>query len=327
MTRRMTVSERALREIPGEIRIGHATDSDLGSGVTVIVPDKPAVASVDIRGGSPGTRDTHLLLPEQTVTYIDALVLSGGSAFGLDAAGGVQAWLREQGRGYPIDPYRIPIVPSGILFDLRSSGNKDWGRYSPYRELGFAACQKLSSEPEEGRVGAATGAGTATIPGGFGVASQMLPDGRLVTSVAVVNAIGSPLIGETRHFWAAPFERHAEYGGLGLPNPWPSNALEVRTKGGADISILASTTLGAVLTDVPLTKAGAKRIATMAHDGLARAIYPAHTPADGDLIFCLSTGGNAASEDKIDYTRLGTAAANTMCRAIARGIYKALQTE
>jgi len=308
--------------IPG-LRLGHATDRNLGSGVTVILPDKPALASVDIRGGSPGTRDTQLLSPEQSVSRVDALVLSGGSAFGLDAAGGVQAWLRERERGYPITPFHIPIVPSAILFDLRSPGNKNWGRYSPYRELGYQACVDATDRPDEGRVGAGTGAGTATTHGGIGIASDILENGHRVAAVVAVNAVGSPFIGQTKHFWAAPFEQNGEFGGLGLPHPWPEDASKVRTKGEA-YPAGTNTTIGAVLTDAPLTKAEARRIAIMAHDGLARAIYPAHTPADGDLIFCLSTTGTESSAHQSDLVQLGSVAANTFARAIARGVYHAL---
>ncbi|MDH3644161.1 MAG: P1 family peptidase [Gammaproteobacteria bacterium] len=305
------------------LNIGHAEDRELRSGVTMVLPDKPATASVHVVGGAPGTRETDLLNPLQTVEKVDAIVLSGGSAFGLDAAAGAQAWLQAHDRGFPVVDLRVPIVPAAILFDLNNGGNKDWGRYPPYRELGFEAAERALDTPGLagiGPVGAATGASTAAGPGGFGIASQTLGCGANVTAAMAVNAAGSPYVGDTRHFWAAPFEQNAEFGGRGLPDPWPVDATAVRTKAGHSAAGM-NTTIGVVITDAALSKVEAKQIAVMAHDGFARALYPVHSPGDGDLLFVLSTGEKDLSRDDLSMLSLGTSAANTVTRAIARGIF------
>lgn len=304
------------------IAIGHAVDERVRTGVTVLIPDQPAVASVHVVGGSPGTRETDLLNPQQTVERVDALVLAGGSAYGLDAASGVQAWLREQGRGFPVPPLRIPIVPAAILFDLRNGGDKDWGRYPPYRELGYEAADRADRESATGPVGAGYGATTAGGPGGLGIASQALGDGVVVTAVMAVNAAGSPYIGSSRHFWAAGFERDGEFGGLGFPSPWPTDADVPRTKAGHSTAGM-NTTIGVVLTNAAISKVEARQIAVMAHDGFARALYPVHTPGDGDLLFVMSTAALTPDRDQLSLLSLGTAAANSVARAIAQGVHAA----
>ncbi len=307
-------------EIPiAGVKIGHAEDLNVNTGVTTFLFDQPAVAAVHIMGAAPGTRETELLAAENTVDEVDALTLAGGSAYGLDAAGGVQAWLRAHNRGRLLHPVRIPIVPTAILFDMRNSGDKDWGLYSPYRELGYAACCRETTSPTLGAVGVAVGAQTANTPGGFGMAASTLTNGNVV-ACAAVNALGSPLIGDTHHFWAAPFEEDDEFGGYGLPQPWPDNARQFRTKG-SQYELGANTTLGVVITDIKLTAAQAKQVAMAAHDGFARALYPVHTPADGDLIFVASTQRINPDEQTPD---LGALAANVMSRAIARGVYEAM---
>jgi L-aminopeptidase/D-esterase-like protein len=312
-------------EIPiAGVSIGHAEDSHIVTGTTVCLFDEPAIAAVHIMGASPGTRETELLNPEFTVSAVDALVLSGGSAFGLDAAGGVQAWLKEHDRGIELEPVRIPIAPCAILFDMRNEGDKEWGRYPPYRELGYAATDACSKRVRLGRAGAAFGARTANTPGGFGMADARLQGGGTICAAVAVNAVGSPLVGDTQHFWAAPFEENDEFGGLGYPVPWPADARQGRTKSGQRIAG-ANTTLGIVVTDVRLDSAQAKRIAIAAHDGFARALYPVHTPADGDLIFVASTG--AVSIDDEALLDLGVLAGNVTARAIARGVYEAIQDE
>src|SRR6478735_7992920 len=173
------------------VRVGHAADSRLGSGVTVIVFDEPATATIDLRGGGPGTRETALLDPAQTVSGIDAITLSGGSAFGLDAASGVQAFLREQGRGFAVRSARVPIVPAAILFDLLNGGDKAWGRYPPYRELGHAAAAAAGTDFALGSAGAGLGATTVNLKGGIGSASALTEGGVRVAALAVVNAVGS----------------------------------------------------------------------------------------------------------------------------------------
>src|SRR3984957_9473568 len=194
-----------LTDVPG-IKVGHGTDLRLGSGSTVVVFDEPAAASIDVRGGGPGTRESALLDPAGTVGGIDAIVLSGGSAFGLDAASGVQAWLREQGRGFAVRTARVPIVPAAVLFDLLNGGDKDWGRFPPYRELGYAAAAAAAADFTLGSVGAGTGATTVNCKGGIGSASAQTTDGHTVGAVAAVNAVGRVLVGGGPWFWAAPFE-------------------------------------------------------------------------------------------------------------------------
>jgi D-aminopeptidase len=301
------------------LKVGHGTDMGLGSGATVVVFDEPAVASIDVRGGGPGTRETALLDPAQTVQGIDAITLSGGSAFGLDAASGAQAWLKEQGRGFAVRSARVPIVPAAILFDLLSGGDKDWGRYPPYRELGYAAAAAAATDFALGSVGAGTGATTVNCKGGVGSASVQCADGSTVGALAIVNAAGSILVGDGPSFWAAPFEQDGEFGGRGLPQEFPPAALEPRTKGAAR----ESTTLVVVATDVTLTKAQAKRLAVMAQSGLSRAIYPVHTPLDGDVVFAASTGRRTLADPHLGLAHLGTVAANVVARAIARGVFAA----
>ncbi len=305
------------------LRVGNATDHALRSGVTVVLCEEPAVAAVQVLGGAPGTRETDLLEPHNTVQTVDALVLSGGSAFGLDAASGVQAGLREAGRGFAVGPYRVPIVPAAILFDLMNGGDKDWGRYPPYRELGHAALADAAADFETGSVGAGTGASTATFKGGLGSASSMLGCGFTLGALVAVNALGSATIGDTGHFWAAPFEEGDEFGGLGLPSPFPANARTPRTKMSRRPAGVENTTIAVVATDAVLTKAEARRLAIAAHDGFARALWPAHTPLDGDLVFALSTGRSGRAPAPEDFIELCAAAASTMARAIARGVHDA----
>jgi L-aminopeptidase/D-esterase-like protein len=299
------------------VRVGHADDSRLGSGVTIVVFDEPAVASIDVRGGGSGTRESALLDPSQTVQGIDAIALSGGSAFGLDAASGVQALLREQGRGFQVRTARVPIVPGAILFDLLAGGDKDWGRFPPYRELGYAAAENAASAFPLGSVGAGLGATTVNFKGGLGSASAQ-HDGCTVGALAAVNAVGSVTVGNGPWFWAAPFERDGEYGGRGFPSSLPPGALEARIKGTEG----SSTTLVVVATDAVLTKTQAYRLAVMAHSGMSRAIYPVHSPLDGDVVFAASTGRKPLG-DVFALTRLGTLAADVVARAIARAVYEA----
>jgi len=314
-----------LTDIPG-ISVGHATDLQLGSGVTAVVFGKPTTASVAVHGGAPGGRDTQMLEPDYSVETVDALVLGGGSVFGLDAAGGVQAVLRAAGRGLPVGlTVRVPIVCQAILFDLASAGDKNWGLVSPYRDLGLAAAQAAAPGAFAlGSVGAGTGATTATVKGGIGSASTITAGGFTVAALVAVNAVGSPLIGGGPWFWAAPFEVDGEFGGRGWPNPMPEDALRPRYKGGpSPRGVGTATTIGMVVTDAALTKAQCKRLAIMAHDGLARAVLPAHAPMDGDTIFAAATGTRPAVNPIQDLTELGHAAGLVMARAIARGVYEA----
>jgi len=307
-----------ITDVPS-LRVGHAGDTKLGSGVTAIVFDAAVVASVDVRGGGPGTRETALLDPAQTVEGIDAIVLSGGSAFGLDAASGVQAWLREQGRGFQVRDARVPIVPGTILFDLLSGGDKDWGRYPPYRELGYEAARTASRDFALGSVGAGLGATTVNLKGGIGSASAQTRGGFTVGAIAAANAAGSMTIGSSAHFWAAPFEQGKEFGGRGWPATIPNDALTFRSKGAPG----ENTTLAVVATDAKLTKAQAKRLAVMAQSGLSRATYPVHTPLDGDVVFAAAMGAKPLPDPVFSLSELGMIAANVLARAIARGIYEA----
>jgi D-aminopeptidase len=314
----VTVSRNLITDVVG-LKVGHADDQRLATGVTAIVFDEPAVVSIDVRGGGPGTREVDLLDPAATVDRIDAITLSGGSAFGLDVATGVQAYLREQGRGYAVGTARVPLVPSAILFDLLNGADKDWGRYPPYRDLAYAAAAAAGSDFVLGSVGAGLGATTVNYKGGIGSASATTADGCTVGALAAVNAAGSVTVGNGPWFWAAAFEQHKEFGGRGCPAPVPEDALTVRTKGAPR----ASTTLAVVATDAKLTKAQAKRFAIMAQTGLARAIYPVHTPLDGDVVFAAATGQRVLADPVFAFLQLGVAAANAVARAIARGVYEA----
>src|ERR1700729_3449040 len=307
-----------ITDVPGG-KVGHATDPRLASGSTAIIFEELAVASIDLRGGGPGTRETALLDPAQTVEGIDAITLSGGSAFGLDAASGTQAWLKEQGRGFAVRSARVPIVPAAILFDLLNGGDKNWGRFPPYRDLGYAAAAAAAADFALGSVGAGTGATTVNCQGGIGSASAQTPDGLTVGALAAVNAVGSVIIGRGPWFWAAPFERDAEFGGRGWPAAFPKEAFDLLVKGGPG----ENTTLVVVATDATLTKAQAKRLAVMAQSGLSRAIYPVHTPLDGDVLFAAATGRRPLPDGTLGLTAIGTLAANVAARAIARGVFSA----
>jgi L-aminopeptidase/D-esterase-like protein len=305
------------------VTVGHAEDRKLASGVTVVLFDRPAVASVDVRGGGSGTRETALLDPAQTVEGIDAIALSGGSAFGLDAASGVQALLRERGRGFRVRSALVPIVPGAILFDLLNGGDKDWGQYPPYRELGYSAARGAGIEFALGSAGAGLGATTANLKGGVGSASAITPGGITVGAVAVVNAVGTAVIGDGPHFWAAPFEGDGEFGGRGLPVNVGSGDIAIRAKGSPAGVPGENTTLAVVATDARLTKAQCHRLAVMAADGYARALYPVHSPLDGDIIFAASAGDRPLADAHYALTELGLHAGNVMARAVARGVYEA----
>ena len=300
-----------LTDVPG-LSVGQASDHRLKSGVTVMVGDRPMVAGVHVMGGAPGTRETDLLRPEASVPSVDALVLAGGSAFGLAAADGVVSGLRAAGRGFVAAGHRVPIVPAAILFDLAGGGQKEWDE-TPYPALGRAAFDARGQDISLGSAGAGTGATVADMKGGLGSASARLPSGATVGALVAVNALGQVTVGDSAHFWAAPFEVGDEFGGLGSGGA----AGRVRTKmGGGE-----NTTIGIVATDARLTKSEATRMAVAAHDGIARAVVPAHTPMDGDLVFAASTGMRDARDD--DRLLLGHMAAVVLARAIARAVYHA----
>ena len=310
-----------LTDIAG-VRVGHADDAALASGVTAVVFDKPAVAAMDVRGGGPVTREGGLLDVANTVERIDAVALSGGSAFGLEAGGGVQAWLAEQGRGFDVRGVVIPIVAGASLFDQLNGGDKKWGRFAPYLQLGHTAAAAASTNFALGSVGAGLGATTANFKGGVGSASAVISNGVRVAALAVVNALGSVTIGDGPWFWAAPFEIEAEFGGRGLPRLFTPPMLALRRKGGPTATAMENTTLTVVVTDAVLTKPQAKRLAVIAQTGLARAIYPVHAPIDGDVVFAAATGEKPI-DPLIGLTELGMVAANVVARSIARGVHAA----
>jgi D-aminopeptidase len=301
------------------ILVGQADDAHLASGVTAVVFADPAITAVDVRGGAPATRETDLLEPHRTVERIDAVVLSGGSAFGLDSAAGVQALLRERGRGFEIGDVRVPLVCGAALFDLLNGGDKNWGRFAPYRDLGYAAAAQASETFALGTAGAGFGATTVNLKGGLGSASAVTRDGHTVGALAAVNACGSANVGGGPHFWAAPFEIDREFGGLGFPATLPPTALIPVAKGRPG----ENTTIAIVATDAALSKAQTKELAVMAQDGLARALYPAHTTLDGDTVFAVATGQRPLADAVNELTELGAAAANVLARAVARGIFEA----
>ena len=321
-----------LTDVAG-VRVGSAHDARLASGVTAVIFDEPAVASIAIHGGAPASRDTELLAPHMTVERVDGFVLSGGSAFGLDAAGGAMAYLASVGRGYKVRSAVVPIVPGASLNDLYNGGDKAWGRMPPYWEFGFRAAASASDGRFElGTAGAGFGATTLDLKGGLGSASAATSRGFRVGTIVACNAAGLTTRGATPHFWAAAYEREGEFGGLGA-GPAHAAALPALPGGFAappdDVipaiksAAPASTSLAVVVTDAALTKAQAKRLAVMAQDGLALAIRPAHAPTDGDTLFAAATGRATPLPDLRDLTEIGMLAAECVARSVARAVYEA----
>ncbi len=310
-----------ITDVPG-LLVGNASDAQLKSGVTVLTGKRPFVAAVDVRGGAPGTRETDLLAPGKLVEAVDALVLSGGSAFGLDAASGVADALRAAGRGFRAGPAVVPIVPAAILFDLANGGAKDWAE-NPYRALGQAAFNSAGEVFAIGSEGAGTGAMTQELMGGLGSASIVTEAGFTVGALVAVNAFGSVRAPGDRTFLSGPFEIGEEFGGLGASAARIDPESPRFTKPGPDGG-QTNTTIAIVATDAALDKAAAQRVAEIAHDGLARSILPSHTPFDGDLVFAVATGerqlGGAPFEIRM---ALEQAAALCLARAVARGVYAA----
>jgi len=320
-----------LTDVSG-ILVGNAEASATRSGVTVVLPEERAVAAVDVRGGAPGTRETDSSDPTCLVDSIDAVVLSGGSGFGLDAASGVTTWLAARDRGFPVGKAIVPIVPSAILFDLLDRADQGWGDTPPYRALGRKACDAVDTDFALGNAGAGLGAtvGAASIGhmnGGIGSASFIIKaEGRpavTVGALVAVNPVGSVLMPGTDVFWAWPFEQNGEFGARRPRSDQVNPPINDRFPG----EVVGNTTLVVVATDAILTKAEAKRVAIMAHDGIARAIRPVHTPYDGDTVFVLSTGRVALSDPIADLARIGSLAADCTARSIARGVYEASDLE
>jgi L-aminopeptidase/D-esterase-like protein len=322
-----------ITDVPG-LAVGQAHDARARTGVTVILPDRPAVCACDVRGGGPGTRETDALAADTLVEAVDAVVLCGGSVYGLAAADGVCAWLGAHGRGYslglepppgaasPVPP--SPIVPAAILYDLANGGDKAWGEAPPYRNLGRAAAAAAADDFALGTAGAGYGASAGKLKGGVGSASIVLEDGFTVGALAAVNSFGSVIAPGGRAFWAAPFELAGEFGGLGPPRGPAAPDDWAGAKASPAEGERRNTTIACIALDAALTPAQARRVAMMAQDGLARAIRPVHAPFDGDVVFVLATGRQPLADPAVfNLARLGAAAADVLARATARGVFEA----
>lgn len=310
----------------GGLKIGQAEDLAAITGVTVILPDVRAVAAVDVRGGAPGTRETDALEPHNLVDAVDAVVLSGGSVYGLDAAGGVAAALGAMGRGYSLANSTLvaPVVPGAILFDLTNGGVKDWGAEPPYRALGIAALKAAAEDFALGNAGAGLGARAGAYKGGIGSVSAVDEDGLAVGALVAANPLGSPLVPGSGVFWAQPYAFGDE---LGLRRPFPEGPIAPDWPADSKTGPLpprANTTIGVVATNAALTPSEAKRVAIMAQDGYARACRPMHTAMDGDVVFALATGTHELNGPRpLAVSRIGMIAADCAARALARGVYAA----
>jgi L-aminopeptidase/D-esterase-like protein len=294
------------------ILVGNAEDVAGRTGVTVVLPERPAVCGGDVRGGAPGTRETDALDPTCLVDAANGIVLSGGSAFGLEAASAAMAWLAERGRGYRVREACVPIVPAAVLFDLLNGGDRSG---TDYRVLGRRACDAAAAEVALGNAGAGLGATVGPLKGGLGSAS-FATEGFTVGALVAANSHGSPVIPGTPVLWAWPFEQGGELGGQRLDRL--ARADDLSPRGGTR---LANTTLAVVAVDRYLTPAQARRVAIMAHDGIARALHPAHTPYDGDSVFALSTGDVPVDNDAL--LLIGSLAADCVTRAIGRAVVEA----
>ncbi len=307
------------------LKVGNAQDAELRSGVTVLIGDGPFRAIVDIRGASPGTRDTNGLSLGNVGYPVDAIVLAGGSLYGLDAVSGVLSHLRAHSRGYAYekDIAPIPIVPGAILFDLTNGGNKDWGDDNPYIKLGRQAAETAAADFALGNAGAGFGARAGQYKGGLGSVSTRLQNGIVVGALAAVNSVGSPVIPGTDAFWAFPLEQNGEFGGHHPRDIRPiSLDLPADVKEGPSAG--TNTTLAIVATNAPVSRVALQQIAIMASDGFARALRPSHSPFDGDLVFAISTATELPEQnDPVQNQLLGHLAADCVARAISRGVYEA----
>lgn len=317
----MRVGARNLITDVQGLKVGNAQDNNLKSGSTVLTADKPFIGAVHVMGGAPGTRETDLLAPDKLTAEVDAFVLSGGSAFGLDAGTGVADGLLKMGRGFQIGEAIIPLVPGAILFDLTNGGDKKWDR-NPYYALGRSALENASVDFDLGTAGAGTGATTGNLKGGLGSASLVLDSGHTVGALVAVNAFGCTTSGDKGQFWAAPWEVGSEFGGHGIA-PMGDPLAKPYNQSMEPFSARGNTTIAIIATDAVLSKPQAQRLATIAHDGMARAIMPSHTLVDGDLVFAAATGAIPLKDELADQIMLGHAAALCLSRAIARGVYAA----
>ncbi|MEM7260184.1 MAG: P1 family peptidase, partial [Pseudomonadota bacterium] len=299
--------DNLITDITG-INVGNSQCADLKSGVTVLTAATPLRAAVDVRGGAPGTRETDLLAPDKLVETVDAIVLSGGSAFGLDAASGVTDALAAVGRGFQVGPATVPIVSAAILFDLLNGGNKSWTQ-NPYRALGEQALGNVAGHFELGSVGAGTGANCADFKGGLGSASLVTSEGYTVGALVAVNPRGSVCLPQTKHFWAAPFELNREFGGAGMATAAPVIIThDPRLTTPEQDNPRGNTTIAIVACDADLQVADLQRLAIAAQDGLARAIFPSHTPLDGDTVFAVCTAAKPVTNPVATQYELGHAA-------------------
>ena len=308
------------------LQIGNAHDAEVKTGVTVILPDAAALCAVDVRGGGPGTRETDLLGGDSMVERVHAIVLSGGSVYGLAAADAVTAMLGAKGIGYQAAPAPVPvspIVPSAILFDNANGGNKDWGETPPFTELGKQALASVSTDFKLGKAGAGYGATAGLYPGGLGSASETV-DEYMVGALIAANPVGSPYMPGTTCFWAWDVEKHGEYGGNHPPQNYQYSAPQ-DTKLAFLKAVGASTVIGVVATNAPLSQKQLRRLAVMAQDGIAMAVQPSHTPLDGDTIFALGTAEETTGISPVTLAELGASAARCVARALSRGIYEASQ--
>ena len=320
-----------LTDVAG-LTVGHAEDARAHTGATVVLADSPAIGAVDVRGGGACTRETDVMNPGGLVERVDAVVLSGGSVYGLAAADGVCAALGADGRGFGLVPApgvpNSPIVPAACLYDLANDGDKAWGEQPPYRRLGVNAygAAKAGGPVRLGRVGAGLGAMAGTLPGAIGSASVITEEGVAVAALAAVNCFGSVRMPNSEAYWAHPFELGGEFGGARPPADY---ALNPEDWGLAKLNPGArtQTTLAVVATDADLSRDETRRFCVMGQDGLARAIRPVHSPFDGDVVFGLATGAKPIHADIRSYqlARLGALAADCLARAVARGVHAAVE--
>ncbi len=314
------------------LRVGHCADERARTGVTALLCGADWAAAIDVRGGGPGTRESEALAPENLVGRAHAIVLAGGSVFGLAAADGVTSALAAQGIGLRLRPgtWPIPIVPCAVLHDLANGGDKDWGGTPPYRDLGIAAAAAADTGFALGSVGAGCGAQAGLQKGGVGSASLDLGEGLIVGALVAVNSVGSVFMPDGKTYWAWAFELDGEL--AGATPPAAGMDLSDPIADGSRLAQIgrlqagANTTLGVIACTADLSTAECKRVAMMAHDGIARAVRPAHTPFDGDAVFALASGASPIGSPPLraaQIARIGSAAADCMSRAIARAVHHA----
>lgn len=318
-----TGPKNAITDVSGLI-VGNAEDEAAITGATVVLCEDGlrATAAVDVSGGGPGTRETDALASGTLVDAVDAVVIAGGSAYGLEAAGGVHAWLGAQDRGFNTGVAKVPIVPGAILYDLANGGDKNWGETPPFRALGIQAAKSASADFALGNAGAGYGARSGSLEGGLGTASAVDPvTGCTIGAIAAVNSCGD-VVAEDGRFIAGLLEMDDEFGGFGPPtSPLTPDPVYPKLGHGVQMGKM-NTTLAVVACDAALSHEDTCRLAVMSRAGFARAIRPVFSPFDGDIVFSLATG-KGPEVDLIGLARLGAIAADCLTRAIARGVYEA----